>query len=108
ICFVPATSDTLAGSAAWRSLQLRPTRSVTLLIMFQFSSTALMVRLNAASGDWALGVPVLPVGFPGAAFSPGVKTRSFLNGPALTAIGVEVALVTPGLLNRIVMVSAAG
>ena len=42
---VPETKAVLAGSTAFGSVELRPTRSVMLLTRFQFASTALTVTL---------------------------------------------------------------
>ena len=55
-----------------------------------------------------LGVPVLPVSVPGAAVSPGIKTCSLVNGPAVTETVVDVAAPSEPLVNRTVMSDTSG
>src|SRR5262249_8971070 len=86
-CQAPADSRAFAGKVAIASLEAILTRSVTLFIRFQLSSTALTVIVNCTSGAWANGVPDFPVTLPGANVSPGASTRSLVNGPALTTTG---------------------
>ena len=50
------------------------------------------MTVNGLLAVWAVGLPVLPVGDPGAAASPGTTMRSFAKAPALTAIGALVPL----------------
>src|ERR1041384_2655118 len=105
IC-VPATSAVLAGKVAVGSVELKPTVSVTLVATFQLLSTALTVTLNPLNALCALGVPVLPVGVPGAVVSPGTSSCNFVNAAAPTTMLPEVALVRPLLVNWIVIVFA--
>src|SRR5437016_1108615 len=105
-CFVPATKAALPGRVASKSFAARLMTSVTLLMMFQLASTALTDTLNEVSGEITDGVPVLPVRVPGAQVSPGTKTSSFVNEPALTVIGAEVVFDKLPLLKIRVMVSA--
>ena len=105
---VPATSAAFVGSVAAKSLELIPTLSVVVLTIFQLASTALTVTLKAVSGDWTLGVPVLPLAVPGAAVSPGANTCNWMNGPALSTTAEETVLLKPPLLKLIVIVSATG
>jgi hypothetical protein len=98
--FVPATRAALAGNAAFTSLEEIPTWSATVLIRFQFASTALTVTLNGVPATCALGVPVLPVGVPGAAVSPGTKICSFANEPPPTLIdGLVLAVFVPSVIS---------
>jgi hypothetical protein len=73
--FVPATIAALAGRAALASEEVIPTVSVTVVTVFQLASTALTVTLNGVPEVCAVGVPVLPVAVPGAAVSPGRRSR---------------------------------
>src|SRR6266404_3845763 len=107
-CRVPAASAAFAGNVAVKSVELIPTVSVVVATMFQLASTALTVTLKAVSGDWTLGVPVLPLAVAGAAVSPGANTCNCVNGPALTATFEEVALLKLPLPKLIVIVSASG
>src|SRR5437763_1596292 len=68
-----------------------PTVSV-LLTGFQFASTDLTVTVKAVPAGCAEGVPVLPAEVPGAAVSPGARSCSFVNAPALTMIDGVVLL----------------
>src|SRR5947207_2807839 len=83
--FTPETNEALTGKTALASLELMLTVSVTLVIRFQFASTARTVVVNAAPAVWANGVPVLPAAVPGAAVSPGASNCSFTKLPAITA-----------------------
>src|SRR5207245_6690647 len=67
---VPLVSAAFAGKAAFASLDVIATVSFVLLT-FQFASTALTVTLNGVPAVCGKGDPVLPVGVPGAAVSPG-------------------------------------
>src|SRR4051794_128729 len=81
---VPPLSAASAGSVGFGSLVVRWTASLE-LTGFQFASTALTTTpLNDVPAVWAVGVPVFPVGVPGAADSPGSRIWSFANAPALT------------------------
>ena len=53
---------------------------------FQLASTALTVTVNGLPDACELGVPVLPLAVPGAAVSPGSRSCSFANAPALTVV----------------------
>ena len=70
---VPATNAALAGNVALVSPEVMAMASLV-LIKFQLASTALTVTLNALPAVCAFGVPVLPVGEPGNALSPGVRS----------------------------------
>ena len=48
--------------------------------------------MNGPLATWGPGLPVRPVGAPGAAVSPGTRTRSRSKAPAPTAIGPLVPL----------------
>src|SRR5205823_4862021 len=72
--FVPATSAALAGNVALASLEVIFTVSVTVLIKFQFASTALTVTLKLLNVLSVVGVPLLPEALPGDAVSPGAST----------------------------------
>src|SRR5439155_27072332 len=61
-----------------------PTVSVALVIKFQFASTALTVTVKAVPAVCAVGLPVLPVGLPGEAVSPGARIWSLVNAPTRT------------------------
>src|SRR3989442_793628 len=106
--FTPEAKAALIGNVALLSEEVMPTVSVTLVTTFQLASTALTVRLNAVPAVWADGVPVFPLGVPGAAVSPGVNTCNLTNGPALTATLLEAALLNLPLPKTIVIVSATG
>src|SRR2546430_1020159 len=83
---VPAVRAVLAGRVGLGAEDVMPTVSVTVLTTFQFASTAFTVTLNAVPAVCALGAPLLPVAVPGAEVSPGARTWSFENAPALTGI----------------------
>ena len=70
----PLASAMFAGSAAFTSLDVSVTVSVTLVTMFQLASTALTVTLKAVPAVCAEGEPVLPLAVPGAAVSPGARS----------------------------------
>src|SRR5262245_32149263 len=72
-CLGPATNAALAGNTACASLEAIVTTSATEPTIFQLSSTAFTVALNGTAGTWVLGVPVLPIGVPGVALSPGTS-----------------------------------
>src|SRR6185436_7189123 len=92
---VPADKAPLAGRTALESLEAIPTVWV-LLTAFQFASTALIVTLKAMFAACEFGAPVLPVGVPGAAVSPGTNTCNFTNALALTVTeGLVLAVLVP-------------
>ena len=94
----------MAGSAAAPSLEVKPTVWVV-LTRFQLSSTARITTLKDAPAVWLLGVPVLPVGVPGAAVSPGSSVCSFASAPAPTAIfGLVFAVLPPSATSLAVSV----
>src|SRR6266581_480041 len=68
---VPLSSGPLAGKLALLSDEVRPTVSVALVTRFQLASTPFTVTLKAVPAVCAVGAPLLPVGVPGAAVSPG-------------------------------------
>src|SRR6266581_9087362 len=68
---VPLSSAPLAGKLALLSDEVRPTVSVALVTRFQLASTPFTVTLEAVPAVCAVGAPLLPVGVPGAAVSPG-------------------------------------
>ena len=74
------------GAVATDSVDVIETVSL-LLIEFQFASTALTVTAKAVPAVCAVGVPVLPVVFPGMAVSPGTSNCNFAKAPAITVIG---------------------
>src|SRR5262249_40559415 len=82
---VPPAKAALAGKVALASLEVIPTVSETPLTKLKFASTAFTVTLNAAPAVWAVGVPLLPVGVPGAAVSPGARICSLVKAPGFTA-----------------------
>ena len=106
--WMPPARAALAGSVAPASLEVSATTSVTVLMKFQLSSTARTVTVNGTSTDWVSGAPVLPVGVPGAAVSPGSSTCSFVNSAAPTVITLEVAAFNAPLVNRMVMFVTSG
>src|SRR5262245_30107925 len=72
----PFTSVVSAGIHANVSVEVNATRSLTPGTRFQYWSTARTVIVNWLPADWVVGVPVLPVAVPPAAFSPGRITWS--------------------------------
>src|SRR5438034_635177 len=101
---VPAAKAVLAGKVAPVSLEVIPTRSVTVFTRFQFASTALTVTVKAVPAVRAVGVPILPVAVPGAAVSPGTNNCSFANAPALTVTLAPVLAVNDPPASVAVMV----
>ena len=89
---VPAVSAALEGRLALASLEEIPTKSVALLTIFQFASTAFAVTVKALPALCAVGVPVFPLAVPGAEVSPGTRSWSLVNAPALTVIGELVLM----------------
>src|SRR6266705_1659997 len=79
----PLTSAALAGIAAFASLELMATVSLV-FTRFQLASTALTVIVKAMPAVWAMAVPVLPVGVPGLAVSPGINNCSLAKRAGLT------------------------
>src|SRR4029453_13051550 len=75
--------------------QVRPTVSARVFTRFQLASTALTVTLKGVPAACGLGVPVLPVGVPGAAVSPGTGNWSLLKTAELTENAVLTALLKP-------------
>src|SRR5947207_2498407 len=101
---VPPVRAALAGWVSLASVVVMPTVSV-LLARFQFASTALTVTLKAVPAICAAGVPVLPMGLPGAAVSPGTSSCSFTKAPALTVMaGLVLALLLPSVTSVAVKV----
>jgi hypothetical protein len=71
---VPALKAAFVGSIAFASLDVMAIVGVV-LTTFQLSSTAFTVTFKEVPAVWGVGgVPVLPVGVPGAAVSPGIRT----------------------------------
>ena len=102
---MPATSAAFAGSAAFVSVEVIPTVWVE-ETGFQFASTALTVTENGVPAVRADGVPVFPVALPGEAVSPGRRSWSLLNAPALTVTEGEVfAVFVPSLMSVAVRVA---
>src|SRR2546422_2206515 len=77
--WLPPARVALAGRTALASDEVIPTVSVALVIKFQFASTALTVTVKAVPAVCAVGLPVLPVGLPGEAVSPGARIWSLVN-----------------------------
>src|SRR5215471_15518711 len=96
---VPELSAVFGGKSGFGPLEVSPTTSLALVTKFQFASTAFTVTLNAVPAISAVGVPVLPVPVPGAAVSPGTKSCSFVNVPAVTGIDELVLLVMPACVT---------
>ena len=105
---VPLTSAALAGNTAVPSLLVIPTVSVTFVSKFQLASTARTVTVNAVPTVCAVGAPVLPVGVPDAAVSPGSNTCNWLYTSGLTATTLEIAEANAPLVKTIVMFVAIG
>jgi hypothetical protein len=102
---VPLTSAAFAGNVAVPSLDVMPTTSVE-LTRFQFASTALTVTANEPPTNWVDGVPVFPVDEPGTAVSPGTRSCSFVNGPALTVMdGLALSDFEPSVTSLAMTVS---
>jgi len=76
----PPISAALAGNVACASEETSWTVSLV-LITFQVASTARTVTSKAVPAVCAVGGPVLPVGVPGAAVSPGSKTCNWAKAP---------------------------
>ena len=70
----PANSEVGEGSDAPVSDDVRSTILVTVTSVFQVASHARTVTVNGIPTVCATGIPVLPVGVPGAADSPGNST----------------------------------
>ena len=85
----PATNAALPGNVALVSLEVMPTVCV-LLTRFQTASTDRTMTLKAVPDAADEGVPVLPVGEPGAAVSPGTRSCNFTNAPVFTVMAGEV------------------
>ena len=82
---LPATSAALGGRTAAASDDVIATVCVD-ETGFQWASVAMTVTVKAVCAVWADGVPVRPVGEPGAAVSPGTTTSSRSKAPAATAM----------------------
>src|SRR3954469_24827845 len=103
--FVPATSAAFAGSAAFASELVIAIVSVE-VTGFQLASTALTVTVKLEPAVWVEGLPVLPVPVPGAAVSPGIKSWSFANAPALIVVdGLVLAVLEPSVESVAVTVA---
>src|SRR2546422_143294 len=74
--------------------------------MFQFASTAFTVTVNAVPAVRALGLPVFPLPVPAAAVSPGTRSCSFANAPAVTVIDGLVFAVMPPLVISVAVTVA--
>src|SRR6185369_5251061 len=96
--FVPDTNAALGGKVAPPDEEERPTVSLMVSTRFQLASTLLTVTLKGVPAACGLGVPVLPVGVPGAAVSPGTSNWSLLKTAELTAKVALTALVRPLLV----------
>lgn len=90
----PDTSAALAGRTALASLEVIVIVSFV-LTRFQFASTELTVTVKGVPAVCARGMPLLPVGLPGAVISPGSRICSLANTAAFT---VMAALVLAGLV----------
>src|SRR5437870_4065402 len=102
---VPEESVALAGKVALLSEELMATRSAAVVTRFQFASTALTVTLKAVPAVRAVGVPVLPVGVPGTAVSPGASNCNFTNAPAFTLMAeLVLAVLVPSVISVVVTV----
>src|ERR1051325_456171 len=104
--WLPPLNAASGGNVELVSLEVSCTVSMTLVIKFQFPSTALMVMLNEAPAVCATAVPALLFVVPGAAVSPGTNSCTLLN-PAGTTVKLELA--TPGAVPSVavsVVVSA--
>src|SRR2546423_717807 len=64
---VPLSNVPSAGKTAFESDEAMLTKSDALVTRFQFASTALTVKLNAAPAICPDGEPILPFAVPGAA-----------------------------------------
>jgi hypothetical protein len=80
---LPTLSAALAGNIACPSELVICTVSFV-VIKFQATSTALTVALKAVPAVCAVGVPLVPVGVPGTALSPGINSCSLVKTPGLT------------------------
>jgi len=100
---VPATRAAFAGRLALPSLEVIPTVCVE-LTTFQSGSTAFTVTVNAVPPCWLLGVPVFPLVAPAAAVSPGTRSCSFVNEPAVTGITLEFGLLAGVVISLAVRV----
>ena len=105
---VPLTNASSGGMVALGSVVSRCTTSVAALTRFQSASTALTITGKEIPAACPSGVPVLPVGVPGAAVSPGSSTCSLTNMPPPRTTGADVAGVRAPLVNWMVMVVATG
>src|SRR5947199_304875 len=72
---VPEESAAFTGRLALPSLEVIPTVSVTVLIKFQFASTAFTVTVNTVPPCSFLAVPSFPLVPPGAAAAPATTSR---------------------------------
>ena len=70
----PATSCAEGGNVALASDDRIAIASVVVVTRFQLESVARTVTVNGTPDVCRFGVPVLPVGVPGAGLSPGSRT----------------------------------
>ncbi len=96
--WVPPASAALAGNTALVSEDVIPTVSLTLVVRYEFASTAFTVTLKGMPAVCAVGVPVLPLGVPGAEPSPGASNNSLAICALVTAKTLLNPLVKPGEL----------
>ena len=101
---VPFVNVLFGGKMALLSDEVIAIRCVTFVTGFQFESTEFTVTVTAAPAVCVFGVPVLPVGVPGAALSPGTSNCSLANAPGVTVIDDELAVLLPSLASRAVKV----
>ena len=83
---LPVVPPLSSAMVALLSLAVIVTLGTALPARFQFASTALttMPLAMAVPAIWSSGVPVLPVGVPGAAVSPGSRTSNLVAASAVT------------------------
>src|SRR5882724_3446868 len=82
------------------------TKSVTVLTTFQLASTTFTAMVKGVFAICAAGGPVLPVDVPGAAFSPGTSSCSFVDALELITMLSEVAPINPVAVKLRVVVPA--
>ena len=75
----PLTKEVLFGMIASPSEVVNLIESPGALTGFQWASTALTVTVTRSPALTGVGVPVLPVGVPGAAVSPGNRTCNWVK-----------------------------
>src|SRR5262249_46270180 len=106
---VPFTSGAFAGAMAFVSVVVMATTSLAFATTFQCESTALTETVNGFSAVCASGVPVLPVGVPGAAVSPGTKSCNLTNAvsASVTMAGLVPLMLKLSLAVTVCVVFAA-